>query len=190
MGRTLPLVTLGLGAMLLAWVVFLRPISLGGPASYAVVSGTSMEPTLDLGDLVLTRKQAAYTAGDVVVFRVPEGEPGAGGTVIHRIVGGSAEEGFLLQGDHNQGLDPWRPEVEDILGRMWFRVPGGGRVIAFVGQPLVLACVAGGLGVFGVLSGGSANGAAGGDTSCSALTAASGPKSDHSSRRKNRRRSE
>jgi len=129
-------------AMCLTWVLLLRPGFLGGPASYIMVSGVSMEPTLRSGDLVVVRKQESYTTGDLVAFDVK------GGVVIHRIVGGSAEEGFVVQGDNKRRPDSWRPRAEQVRGSMWFRAPGGGRAIAFLRQPLVLAALLAGLGTF------------------------------------------
>ena len=46
----------------------LGPSQLGGPTSYAVLSGTSMEPHLERGDLVLTRSKPSYSVGEVVPF--------------------------------------------------------------------------------------------------------------------------
>jgi signal peptidase I len=63
-------------ALVVAWVVLLRPQLLGGSAAYVVVSGTSMEPTLSDGDFVLARKRSSYRVGDVVAFSRPEGRPG------------------------------------------------------------------------------------------------------------------
>jgi len=140
--------------MALAWLVFLRPVSLGGPADYVVVSGRSMEPTLHAGDLAVIRKQGGYAAGDVVAFRVPEGEPGAGGRVIHRIIGGSSEEGFVVQGDNKNAPDLWRPKPKDILGKMWLRIPSGGRVVTVLRSPMVLAALAASVAVFVVLGSG------------------------------------
>ena len=60
---------------------FLAPRQLGGWASYAIVSGTSMLPTLQEGDLVMARERPQYEVGDIVLFEVD------GGRVIHRIVG-------------------------------------------------------------------------------------------------------
>jgi len=138
--------------LFLAWFVLFRPAFLAGPASYIMVSGTSMERTLHSGDLALTQKQQSYGMGDVVAFRVPNGEPGEGAMVIHRIVGGTAEDGFITQGDNKENSDVWRPTQGDIVGEMWFRVPGAGRLLATLQSPMVLAGLAGGLGVFLVLS--------------------------------------
>lgn len=140
--------------LFLAWFFLLRPGFLGGPASYIIVAGASMEPTLDTGDLAVAREQPTYHEGDIVAFRVPEGQPGEGHIVIHRIVGGTTEEGYLVQGDNKESPDIWRPTANDILGRMWFRVPRGGLYVLSLRQPIVLGAVAGLLGMIIVLTGG------------------------------------
>ena len=85
------------------WVLVLRPTSLGGPATYIVIRGDSMDPTYATGDLVILERAASYGLGDIVAYRVPAGELGAGLAVVHRIVSGTAEAGFTLRGDNNPG---------------------------------------------------------------------------------------
>jgi signal peptidase I len=67
------------------WFVALRPVALGGPATYIVVQGYSMSGTLAPGDLVVTTAQGAYSAGDAIVYRVRSGA-GRGLLVVHRII--------------------------------------------------------------------------------------------------------
>ncbi|MDE3095493.1 MAG: signal peptidase I [Chloroflexota bacterium] len=117
-------------ALAAAWFVVFRPASLGGPASYVIVAGRSMESTLWMHDLAIVRRQDTYRVGDVIAFRVPEGE------VIHRIVGGDAAQGFVTQGDNNPSPDLWRPRPAQVEGAVWARVPAGGRVIEFLRQPV------------------------------------------------------
>jgi len=126
-------------ALFVGWFVMMRPAFLGGPVSYAMVLGVSMEPTLHDGDLALVRARDHYAVGDIAAFRVPRGQPGAGAIVIHRIVGGSADEGFITQGDNKDAPDPWRPTDRDTLGEMWLRIPGAGRILARVRGPFLLA---------------------------------------------------
>ena len=128
--------------LVVAWFVLLRPSFLGGPASYLIVSGTSMLPALESGDLVLAVEQRSYVVGDVVVYHVPAGEPGAGAMIIHRIVGGDAESGYIVRGDNREGQDPWRPRLGDVVGRMRIDVPGVGRVFVLLRQPAGIALVA------------------------------------------------
>lgn len=125
------------------WIFVLRPGSLGGPATYIVVAGTSMQPGMHTGDLVLSLKQDSYQRGDVVTFEVPEGEDGAGTLIIHRIVGGNAEDGFITQGDNRDSIDYWRPKPEDIKGKRFLLIPQGGQLLALLRTPAALGILAG-----------------------------------------------
>lgn len=146
------LLLLPVAALVVAWFVLLRPASLGGPVSYVIVSGRSMEPTLHSNDLALVRKQALYAESDIIAFRVPEGEPGAGAAIIHRIIGGTPEEGFVVRGDNKGDPDPWRPTEKDVLGKVWFDVPGGGGLLSWLREPLNAGLLAGLFAMLMVLS--------------------------------------
>ena len=128
---------------ILAWVILLRPQGWGGPASYVMVSGESMEPTLSNGDFVIARAKSAYEVGDVIVFRVPEEDAGGGALVIHRLVGGSASEGFVMQGDNRDRPDIWKPVPDQIAGELFVAIPGGARALLFLRSPFILALFAG-----------------------------------------------
>jgi signal peptidase I len=118
------------GALLLLIAALVWPASLGGAFGIVTIAGRSMEPTYQLGDVVITWKQPVEL-GDVVLFRVPEGSAGAGNPVIHRVIGGD-RNGWITQGD-NVGLpDPWRPAEFDVLGVARFQTPIDGRVIGLL----------------------------------------------------------
>lgn len=121
------------------WLVALRPVALGGPASYIVVRGHSMAGTLDPGDLLFTQAQASYSVGDTIVYRVPSGA-GAGLLVVHRVVSRSSDT-YIARGDANPNADPWRPIASDVVGRLAFTLPGGGRVLAWLANPFVLSAL-------------------------------------------------
>lgn len=131
--------------LIVAWFFLLRPVAIGGPASYEIVSGTSMEPQLHTGDLVIARAETTYAVGQLVVYRVPSGYPGAGSMIVHRIIGGDAAAGFIVKGDNKNEPDPWHPRLADVVGQSWIEVPGGGRLLLVLRTPLVLATVLGGL---------------------------------------------
>jgi signal peptidase I len=135
------------------WFLLLRPASLGGPAFYVWVTGDSMKPTLQAGSLVVAREQGRYGIGDVVAFRLAKHKGGGSAVVIHRIVGGSAEEGFITQGDNNQARDPWRLNEDNIIGEMWLSAPAAGRILAVLQAPVMLAGLAASVAVFLMLSG-------------------------------------
>jgi signal peptidase I len=128
--------------LLLVLVLVLRPPSLGGTTGYTIVSGHSMEPTYHTGDIVVTRPEPDLAVGDVIVYEVPDGEPGAGHHVIHRIIGGDAVEGFITQGDNNPYADPWRPKPHDVIGTVVLLIPQGANVLVIATGPLGVGAVA------------------------------------------------
>jgi signal peptidase len=134
-----------------AWFFLLRPQLIGGPAAYILVSGRSMEPTVHEGSLVIALRQPAYRIGEVVAYRIPAGSPASGRNVIHRIVGGDAERGFVMQGDNTEGSDLWRPTPADVLGRSQIVIPGAMPALLLARSPIVAASVASGFAVYLVL---------------------------------------
>lgn len=134
-------VTAGVVAVL---VWFGWPSTLGGCTTLTIVSGRSMEPTYRTGDLVVSRC-GKPDVGDVVVYTPPDLERGR---IIHRVVAGDAAAGWVIQGDNNDFLDPWRPHTADVLGIARLHVPGLGRVASVLLDPwawLSLVVVAGGI---------------------------------------------
>jgi signal peptidase len=121
------------------WFVALRPASLGGPATYVIVHGTSMTGTLNSGDLVMSSAQPHYSVGDVIVYHVPDG-PGKGDLIVHRITGGDAT-GYVTKGDANSSPDPWRPAASDIAGKLTVRVPGFGQFFVLTHNPPVIGAI-------------------------------------------------
>ncbi len=134
------------------WLVLLRPQALGGPAAYLVVRGDSMLPTYESGDLLILHRESEYAVGDVVAYVVPKGEFGEGHLVVHRIVGGDASAGFVLEGDNNPAPDPWQPKAVDVVGRPWVAIPKVGAVVAWARQPLILGALAASLAVAFIIS--------------------------------------
>jgi signal peptidase len=128
--------------VLAGWALVLRPQALGGPAGYVLVSGTSMEPKYHTGDMVLVIRQGEYRVGDVIAYRVPEGDVAAGAQVIHRIIGGDGTHGFVVQGDNRSAPDVWRPTNADIVGAKTLRIPNAVLVLQFLRSPVLLGLLA------------------------------------------------
>ncbi|HTZ06708.1 MAG TPA: signal peptidase I [Gaiellaceae bacterium] len=129
-------------AAVVGWALLLRPQALGGPAGYVLVSGKSMLPRYHTGDLVLVERHSSYHVGQVIAYRVPKGDPMAGAQVIHRIVGGDAQHGFLVQGDNRTAPDVWRPKPADIVGAKLVRIPDAIVVLQYLRSPLTLGLLA------------------------------------------------
>jgi len=128
-------------ALVAAAVIALWPASLGGSTTLIVVSGASMESTYRHGDLVVVRSHPA-DVGDVAAFRVPDGTPGAGMLVIHRLV--EEHDGrWISQGDNRDTRDPWWLTRDDLVGTPVAHLPRAGIWLAWAGSPVGLALFAG-----------------------------------------------
>jgi signal peptidase I len=128
----------------LAWYA-LAPRQLGGRMSYVTTSGTSMQPLLHAGDLVVVRSGADYTVGDVAAYHNAD----LGQVVLHRIVAIDGDR-YVFKGDHNDWLDGYEPTSDDLIGEMSMRVPGIGSRLEAARSPLGMAALAG-VTTFGVL---------------------------------------
>lgn len=134
----------GMAVGLTVWMVAFRPQSLGGSAAFIGVNGISMTPTMHYGDLAIVEKKSLYHVGDIIAYRIPAGEPGAGRDIVHRIVGGNGTAGFVTKGDNNSYTDYfWHPKTADVIGRVWFQIPAGMRWMAGLRSPVPLAALVG-----------------------------------------------
>jgi signal peptidase len=131
-----------LGALVATCLWFGLPQGLGGRADWVLVSGTSMLPRLHTGDLVLVEHRSGYHVGEVVAYRVPEHEIGAGHVVIHRIIGGNGRTGWRMQGDNRTAPDLWYPTNHDVIGAKQLKIPNAWFVLRVFHMPVLLALFA------------------------------------------------
>ena len=112
-------------------LLLVGPTALGGPTSILAVSGNSMEPRINAGDLILVRSGGPYRVGQIVAYHnIP-----AAATFLHRIVGVRGT-GFAMKGDHNGWIDPGTAQPRRVVGSLWIRIPGGGSAFEWVANPL------------------------------------------------------
>lgn len=96
-----------------------------------LVSGVSMEPALDVGDIAITREVEPQDieVGDIIMYASP-----GGASVLHRVVDLYSEGGqtvFITQGDNNNAPDP--PMIaEQVQGEVVLVVPKVGWAGIFV----------------------------------------------------------
>jgi signal peptidase I len=129
-------------AFVAALLWFCLPQTLGGRAGWVLVSGTSMLPHLHTGDLVLVEHRSSYQVGEVVAYRVPKGQVGAGHVVIHRIVGGNSRTGWRMKGDNRTAPDLWYPTNHDVIGSKVLRIPDAWAVLRVLHMPVLLGLFA------------------------------------------------
>lgn len=112
-----------------AWAL-VGPTQIGGPASYVVTEGNSMEPLLEQGDLVVVKERENYRKGDVIAYN----SRSIGRVVLHRIVDIEGDA-YILKGDNNSWTDNETPTKDQIIGRKWATLSGGGRFIGWLREP-------------------------------------------------------
>jgi signal peptidase I len=110
------------------------PASVGGNATYVTSYGTSMLPRFHPGDLAIVKPASQYRVGDVVAYHSATLH---GATVLHRVVTIDAGR-FTLKGDKNNFIDPDHPTAEQLVGRLFVRIPHVGAIRSWILQPVVL----------------------------------------------------
>ena len=143
MSRVRELLTLTFSCCLLAAVIAsalgLIVVPKASDARPLTVLSGSMEPTYDIGDVVIVRSVDTdeLVVGDVITFQAVSGEAGL---TTHRIVGvtlGSEGRSFVTQGDNNDAPDPHPVLPEQVRGAVWYSVPLVGYVSVWVAGDLV-----------------------------------------------------
>ena len=124
----------------LAYAVW--PVSLGGATNFVVVRGHSMEGTYHQGDLLYARNDRSFGTGDVAVYRIPKGTPGAGALVVHRIIRELANGRYLMQGDTKKTPDDVTPSRRDIVATPVLDL-GGWPTRGLVLAPIVFSLIVG-----------------------------------------------
>lgn len=119
-------------ALLLTFSTFPLP----GNYKILVVQSGSMEPTLRVGGLIISKPASNYQVGDMVTFREPNNPTDL---TTHRIVDEKQEGGetiFVSKGDANEKPDSKTISKIDILGKVLFSIPYLGYGVAAVKTPI------------------------------------------------------
>lgn len=112
-----------------------------GYKSFIIVSG-SMEPNLNIGDMVIIRetKQEKLQKDDIITFSEN------GNAITHRIVDIINEEGkirYQTKGDNNNAVDADLVKYENVEGKFVFKIAKVGTIIAKLqntGVVIILVC--------------------------------------------------
>jgi signal peptidase I len=128
--RRIVVVVLVAGVAVLGFVA-LGPAQLGGPARYAIIDGSSMNPKLTDGDLAIVRVEGELEIGEIALYHDPRLEV----DVLHRIVRKDGDR-YVMKGDNNDYLDDARPTASELGGTLWFSIPYLGSGIEWLREPL------------------------------------------------------
>jgi len=89
-----------------------------------------MLPRFHAGDLAVVRRESSYHVGEIVAYRSRMLHT----IVLHRIVGRDGSR-YVFKGDNNNFLDLEHPTQSQLVGKLWFHVPGLGRKLGFLRSP-------------------------------------------------------
>lgn len=119
----------------------------GEPSIAVAVRSWSMEPVLTRGDMVFIRPTGEnydYKTGQVIVFQPEKQQDNA--WIMHRIVGGNTESGFITRGDASNETDqdrdytPVQPEqiagIAMFLGDHILKIPYLGNLMLFFSEDM------------------------------------------------------
>ena len=128
--------------IMMPFVIYFWPASLGWDTTIMLVQGQSMLPTILPGSLVVAKTAQEYNVGNIVAYEQRDGS--ASKIIVHRIME-ITDKGFVIQGDNNPKKDVGFPQESDILGTVLFATPHVGDVIGLFKNPIVMAVAAGAL---------------------------------------------
>ena len=109
-----------------------------GYRCFSVASG-SMEPTLQIGDLIITKEkeQKDIKVGDIISFKEDNN------TITHRVIKVISQNGEILyqtKGDNNNVSDEKNIKYEDVEGVYVNRIPKLGKVYIYIQKtPVVIS---------------------------------------------------
>lgn len=102
------------------------PPKIFGFAQVIVISG-SMQPTIDVGDMLIIQEKSSYSTNDIVTFHWSKS------LVTHRVIEANDIE-VVTKGDANNVADEPIP-LSDIEGKVVVRIPGAGDIVLFLRTP-------------------------------------------------------
>ena len=114
----------------------IAPAHLGGSLSYVTIKGTSMNPGIHAGDVVVLKPSAPYNVGDVIAYRSNMN----GAPILHRVIDITGDR-FLMQGDNNNFVDDYRPTEADVIGQKILLIPKGSSIVAVATRPWFITAV-------------------------------------------------
>lgn len=99
-----------------------------GYKNFVIVSG-SMEPELNIGDIVFVKEDNNINVGDIISFNVD------GAIVTHRVIEIIEQESeiyYKTKGDANNAVDTELNLYKNIEGKYSFKIPKIGKVVMFL----------------------------------------------------------
>lgn len=116
-----------------------KDFSILGYKAY-IVDTNSMEPTINVGDIVIVKKvkEDKLKQGDVITF-TEEGE-----VITHRITKVETEEKgtqYVTKGDNNNTEDTFKIRYNDIIGEEILTIPRLGKTVQILDSKIIILII-------------------------------------------------
>ena len=107
-----------------ALVLLTAVANLLGLISLKIVQTTSMQGTINEGDLVVSQNWLKPKVGDIAIYREEDFQGNQTQEVVHRVIAGDQFNGYTFQGDNNQSADALPVDAKQVRGVVAFWIPG------------------------------------------------------------------
>lgn len=111
--------------------------SLFGYKTFSIISG-SMQPAIDIGDIIIVKEEKNLKIGDIITFRRDNN------MITHRIVqilNSDGKEQYITKGDNNNTEDEKYVTNSEIEGKVIRKIPMLGHVNIFLQKKEVIAII-------------------------------------------------
>lgn len=109
------------------------------PVLLSAVRSNSMSPLFKRGDMLLIQRiteKDSIEINDIVIFKSTEGHYAESGYIVHRIIGGNQNDGYITKGDANDFSDQDLGEMP-LLKKEWIY----NKVLVFHNRPLKIPLI-------------------------------------------------
>jgi len=124
--------------------ILFEPILIFNRYQHYAVLTNSMEPTIMVGDLVISDERASHDdlrVGDIIVFEVPEQDLSPIIHYIHDIEVVDGTRIYATIAENSDTPDPYETTSENIMGHYVFHMPRIGQFMRFISHPIGKAVV-------------------------------------------------
>jgi len=132
-----------LSGILAAILLVPAMLSLAGVITFRVVLTNSMTPSIYPGDLVASANWIKPGLGETAIYHEKDVLGIYKQDVVHRVITINADGAYQFKGDSNESMDALTVAKSDIVGTIFLKVPGVGRLLTSTGLLLVLLIVGG-----------------------------------------------
>jgi hypothetical protein len=102
-----------------------------------------MSPKIQPGDLVVSANWVKPTVGDTAIYLQKSIDGPMTQEVVHRVITLNANNEYQFKGDNNAAMDALPVPRSDVIGTVFLKVPGIGRLLNLAGLFLVTLFVGG-----------------------------------------------